>query len=342
MGQAQQGRDPGGTQTSTATRLFGIDSPASPQPSGAGSAGQRPWRNTDFHSKEAFGVDSPASPRPSGAGSAGQTPWRCPAPKKNDKVLTSGKLNGCPWTVSGEADTLEGRGLEKTTKCCRGDQRDLRKQSVKSAAWVGRPPPLWRRLARLPSPFWGRLSRADTLEGRGLEKTTKCCRGDQRDLRKQSVKSAAWVGRPPPLWRRLARLPSPFWGRLSRADTLEGRGLEKTTKCCRGDQRDLRKQSVKSAAWVGRPPPLWRRLARLPSPFWGRLSRAETLEERGLEKTTKCCRGDQRDLRKQSVKSAAWVGRPPSLWRRLARLPSPFWGRLSRAETLEEHGLPQQ
>ncbi|RXN15103.1 hypothetical protein ROHU_037141 [Labeo rohita] len=201
LGQAQQGRDPGGTQTSTATRLFGIDAPASPQPSGAGSAGQRPWRNTDFHSKEAFGVDSPASPRPSGAGSAGQTPWRCPAPKKNDKVLTRGKLNGCPWTVSGEADTLEGRGLEKTTKCCRGDQRDPRKQSVKSAAWVGRPPPLWRRLARLPSPVWGRLSRADTLEERGLEKTTKCCRGDQRDLRKQSVKSAAWLRRPAPLGR---------------------------------------------------------------------------------------------------------------------------------------------
>ncbi|RXN15042.1 hypothetical protein ROHU_028364 [Labeo rohita] len=352
----------------------GTDSPASPHPSGAGSAGQRPWRNTDFHSNEAFwhrlarlpstfwGRLSRAEtleehglpqqrgfwrrlarlPSPFWGRLSRADTLEVPRPQKNDKVLTSGKLNGCPWTVSGEADTLEGRGLEKTTKCCRGDQRDLRKQSVKSAAWVGRPHPLWRRLARLPSPFWGRLSRADTLEGRGLEKTTKCFRGDQRDLRKQSVKSAAWVGRPPPLWRRLARLPSPFWGRLRRADTLEGRGLEKTTKCCRGDQRDLRKQSVKSAAWVGRPPPLWRRLARLPSPFWGRLSRAETLEERGLEKTTKCCRGDQRDLRKQSVKSAAWVGRPPSLWRRLARLPSPFWGRLSRAETLEEHGLPQQ
>ncbi|RXN15111.1 hypothetical protein ROHU_037149 [Labeo rohita] len=87
---------------------FGTDSPASPHPSGAGSAGQRPWRNTDFHSNEAF----------------------------------------------------------------------------------------WHRLARLPSTFWGRLSRAETLEEHGLPQ--------QRGF-----------------WRRLARLPSPFWGRLSRADPLE-------------------------------------------------------------------------------------------------------------------------
>ncbi|RXN19371.1 hypothetical protein ROHU_025825 [Labeo rohita] len=132
LGQAQQGRDPGGTRTSTAKRLL-----ASTRPPPLALLGQA---------------------------QQGRHPGGAPPPKKNDKVLTSGKLNGCPWTVSGEADTLEGRGLEKTTKCCRGDQRDLRKQSVKSAAWVGRPPPLWRRLARLPSPFWGRLSRADALD----------------------------------------------------------------------------------------------------------------------------------------------------------------------------------
>ncbi|RXN17376.1 hypothetical protein ROHU_001180 [Labeo rohita] len=82
LGQAEKGRDPGGTRTSTAMRLFGMDLPASPHPSGAGSAGQRPWRNTDFHSNEAF----------------------------------------------------------------------------------------WHGLACLPSPFWGRLSRAETLEERGLGK----------------------------------------------------------------------------------------------------------------------------------------------------------------------------
>ncbi|RXN17375.1 hypothetical protein ROHU_001179 [Labeo rohita] len=86
LGQAQQGRHPGGTRTSTAMRLFCIDLPASPHPSGAGSAGQTPWRNTDFHSNEAFGMDLPTSPHPSGADSAGQRPWRNGA-SKNDKVL---------------------------------------------------------------------------------------------------------------------------------------------------------------------------------------------------------------------------------------------------------------
>ncbi|RXN15063.1 hypothetical protein ROHU_028385 [Labeo rohita] len=90
---------------------FGTDSPASPHPAGAGSAGQRPWRNTDFHSNEAF----------------------------------------------------------------------------------------WHRLARLPSTFWGRLSRAEPLEEHGLPQ--------QRGF-----------------WRRLARLPSPFWGRLSRAIPPPRRG----------------------------------------------------------------------------------------------------------------------
>ncbi|RXN19372.1 hypothetical protein ROHU_015937 [Labeo rohita] len=76
---------------------------------------------------------------------------------------------------------------------------------------------------------------------------------------------------------RLARLPSPFWGRLGRADALEERGLEKMTKCCRGDQWDLRKQSVKSAAWVEGPPPP--RSGRAPLPGGAAGNRAPTPEE---------------------------------------------------------------